>query len=61
MCVCKRAARTSVYKVKSAEVWTGKGNGQAVVQTTVLHISVKRGDPSVVFLSAVLSLCHHGR
>lgn len=57
MCVCKRAARTSVYKVKSAEVWTGKGNAQAVVQTTVLHVSVKR----VVFLSAVLSLCHHGR
>lgn len=39
--------------MKSAEAWTGKGNAQAVVQTTVLQISEEWG-PSVVFLSIVI-------
>lgn len=52
MCVCKRAARTSVYKRKSAEVRTGK----PVVQTTVLHISVKKGAPQLCSL-ALCYLC----
>lgn len=56
MCVCKRAARTSVYKRKSAEVWTGKGNAQPVVQTTVLHITVKKGAPQLCSL-ALCYLC----